>query len=171
MEHDRQNCVMQSEYGEPAMRYIALLVAAALPLFATTTAMAQRLPDGTWRATCRDPYVRGGIVGAVCRTADGRWRETRIDPRQCHNGRLENDDGRLQCERGGGGWQGGDRRWTYLATCRDIRQDGPMIRARCQDHNGNWRNSGIDARQCREDVANIDGRLTCADWNRGGRRR
>ena len=138
------------------MRRIALFAALALLSFAGA-AQAQSLPGGTWRETCRDPYLRGGTLGAVCMDRDGNWRESRIDANACRA--FENDNGRLNCARGGGGYGRGG--YSYQASCRDIRQDGPMIRARCQDRDGEWRTSRIDARECRDDIANIDGRLAC----------
>jgi hypothetical protein len=148
------------------MRRLAFLFVFALASFATP-ASAQYLPEGTWRETCRDPYLRGDTLGALCMDLNRRWRESRIDVSECRGGRIENDDGRLQCERrggwGGGGW-GGNAGGTFRASCRDIRQDGPMIRARCQDQDGNWRTSRIDARECRQDIANIDGRLACIEY-------
>lgn len=144
------------------MRRIALFAAFAFFSLAGA-AHAQGLPGGTWRETCRDPYMRGDVLGAVCMTRDGAWRESRVDAGECRFG-VENDNGRLNCARGGGGWGqgGGPRGGSYLATCRDIRRDGPMIRARCQDQDGEWRTSRIDARECRgDDIANIDGRLAC----------
>jgi hypothetical protein len=145
------------------MRRVALFFALALLSFAGT-ASAQSLPGGTWRETCRDPYMRGDTLGAICMTRDGDWRESRVDAGDCRGGGVENDNGRLQCARGGrDGWGGGRNRGSYLATCRDVRQEGPMIRARCQDQDGDWRTSRIDARECRYDIANIDGRLACLD--------
>ncbi|GIL38227.1 CVNH domain-containing protein [Roseiterribacter gracilis] len=143
------------------MHRVALLLALALLSFAGS-ASAQSVPGGTWRETCRDPYMRGDTLTALCMTRDGQWRESRIDAGDCRGGGIENDNGRLNCA-SGGGWGGRRAGGSYLATCRDVRQDGPMIRARCQDQDGEWRTSRIDARDCRNDIANIDGRLACFD--------
>ncbi|MDB5366398.1 MAG: hypothetical protein JWM77_2325 [Rhodospirillales bacterium] len=147
------------------MRRVALLFALALLSFAGS-ASAQALPGGTWRETCRDPYMRGDMLGAICMDRDGQWRESRVDAGECRRG-IENDDGRLQCSRGGGRGAG-QVTGSYLGSCRDVRQDGPMIRARCQDQDGNWRVSRIDARDCNDDIANLDGQLACVQ--RYGRR-
>ena len=55
------------------------------------------------------------------------------------------------------GLPGGD--WTR--TCRDAALDGQILRATCRDSRGTWRQTWLDLRQCRGDVANEDGLLVC----------
>jgi hypothetical protein len=58
-----------------------------------------RMPAGSWRETCRGRDMRGPMVFAQCQGIGGRWRDTRIDVRDCRSGRLANLDGRLVCDR------------------------------------------------------------------------
>lgn len=57
-----------------------------------------RLPDGSWRQSCRGGEVSRGMLSAVCESAKGRGRETSISLSACPNGRFGNDNGRLVCE-------------------------------------------------------------------------
>ena len=57
------------------------------------------MPDGSWARTCREPFMRGSVLTAVCEDGDRRWRSTSIDVRQCYGGRVRNTYGRLTCER------------------------------------------------------------------------
>lgn len=58
-----------------------------------------RMPGGSWRQSCRGQDMRGPVVFAQCQGIGGRWRDTRIDVRDCRSGRLANLDGRLVCDR------------------------------------------------------------------------
>jgi hypothetical protein len=52
---------------------------------------------------------------------------------------------------------------SYLATCYDVRQNGPILSAMCDDGSGRVRPTRIDIRQCgRGDIANAGGRLVCS---------
>jgi hypothetical protein len=57
------------------------------------------MPNGSWARTCRDSYMRGSLLIAVCEDGNRRWRPTSIDVRQCYDGRVRNTYGRLTCER------------------------------------------------------------------------
>lgn len=57
-------------------------------------------------------------------------------------------------------------RGSYLGSCQDVRQRGPILEAECEDRGGNLRPTRLDIRDCgRGDVSNRNGRLVCA----GGR--
>lgn len=56
------------------------------------------------------------------------------------------------------GVPGGD----YQLTCRDIRNDGNVLKANCQKVDGGWRSTSLDTRSCRNQIVNEDGRLRCA---------
>src|SRR5882672_9439068 len=64
-------------------------------------------PGGSWQQTCRNANVNGGTLYAQCQRMNGGWRYSSIDPRQCGNGGVANNDGNLVWEGGGGG--GGDK--------------------------------------------------------------
>jgi hypothetical protein len=66
-------------------------------------------------------------------------------------------------------------RGSYLQSCVDVSQNGPFISAACRDRAGRFRPSRIDTRNCRGDIANNNGSLTCGgggaappDRRRGG---
>ena len=62
-------------------------------------------------------------------------------------------------DRGGGG---GRPRGSFYGSCRDIDQDGPMLRAMCKDRRGDWRPAQINLRRCGgAPIANQNGRLSC----------
>jgi len=51
---------------------------------------------------------------------------------------------------------------TYRETCRDVRMQGDILRARCQNTESRWRDTSLDdVYRCVGDISNIDGRLTC----------
>jgi CVNH domain-containing protein len=51
---------------------------------------------------------------------------------------------------------------SYRATCRDIRQDGNSLRARCKDMDGRWRETQLDdIGRCVGDITNVNGELRC----------
>jgi hypothetical protein len=56
------------------------------------------MPGGSWQRTCRDARMSGPILTAACEDRDYRYRPTSIDVRQCDGRRLENRDGRLECD-------------------------------------------------------------------------
>ena len=75
-----------------------------------------------------------------------------------------------QEQRWGGGWGPGDGRTpqgSYQQSCRDIRTNGNTLTATCQDSRGRWQYSSLNYRDCRSEVVNDNGRLTCR-WNGGG---
>lgn len=61
------------------------------------TGSSSRIPDGSFRATCRDIAVGGGTLYATCQTARGAWVPSALSeyPR-CAN-EIRNTDGRLEC--------------------------------------------------------------------------
>lgn len=136
--------------------------------------------SGSYMRTCAPIYVRGDDLRARCQTRDGRWTWSTLDGFDRCGGRIVNIDGQLRCgdrdrddwdrDRGGdrdGGDRGGDHdrglpRGTYSQTCRDIEVRGDTLYARCQARDGDWRSTELpDVYRCRDDVTNIDGRLTC----------
>jgi hypothetical protein len=58
---------------------------------------------------------------------------------------------------------------SYQQSCRDVavRGNGVLV-ATCTAANGQWVNSRLDIASCRrDDIANINGQLTCARYNNG----
>jgi len=56
---------------------------------------------------------------------------------------------------------------TYTDTCTDAHWDGSILYARCQRMDGGWRNSSIDSRNCRAQILNLDGYLSCGQATSG----
>lgn len=116
-------------------------------------------PAGSYTQTCTHVHMRGNSLRASCQTSDGRWVDTTLDGYNSCVGDIVNDEGRLECTRGGGRQvpQG-----TYTQTCRQIYVQGDTLRAQCQDRNGRWVWSQLaDWDSCRSGVVNLDGQLHC----------
>ena len=56
----------------------------------------RRPPPGSYMETCRNASMSGGLLQANCRSVNGRWMNTAIDPRACR-GDIANFNGRLAC--------------------------------------------------------------------------
>jgi major membrane immunogen (membrane-anchored lipoprotein) len=52
---------------------------------------------------------------------------------------------------------------SYQQTCRDIRDNGSQLNAKCQNRSGQWRNTSLDYRNCQGSVVNDDGQLRCSE--------
>ncbi|HRD30042.1 MAG TPA: beta/gamma crystallin-related protein, partial [Caulobacter sp.] len=61
------------------------------------------LPGGSYQRSCRDITAFNGRLYARCQTPGGGFVDSEVYYRACAQGRVENVDGRLQCE----GWSGG----------------------------------------------------------------
>ena len=135
--------------------------------------MVGNLPAGSYRQTCQNVNVGPHRLRAECRTMNGSLRHTVLSNwRQCA-GEIVNRNGHLVCEaptrpgmayvydpdtfsdvRAPGG--------SYAQTCTDISQSGHVLEASCRTRAGVWTRSALPrAQQCRGDIANIDGSLTC----------
>lgn len=132
---------------------------------------AQSLPPGTYLETCTNPRVDGGwgsrydgTLRADCPDTRYRYRSTSINA-DCH-GDIANENGQLRCR--AYGYQGGGSLppGSYRMTCYGARMNGGTLSATCMDAYNNRRGSSIAAGNCRGgDIANLNGRLSCA---RGG---
>lgn len=171
---------------------IALLAIAIWPL----TAQAQNVPSGSYQSSCQNIDADWQRLSAVCRKRNGQWNYSTLeDYRRCR-GDIANDNGRLTCVEGGGGYNDGDYHdgdqngggyndgdWTprgsYQQSCRQIDADRNTLRAECRDRDGRWRYTELqDYNRCRGDIANMNGMLRCSngggddqygggDWPRG----
>ncbi|MFM9864741.1 MAG: beta/gamma crystallin-related protein [Micropepsaceae bacterium] len=74
-----------------------------------------RLPGGSWRATCQNGRVYGGVLYATCRDNYGSWRASTVDLRNCRTN-VVNENGRLVCGGSGGGGGGYSRITIYRHT-------------------------------------------------------
>ena len=151
----------------------ALLLGMALP--------ANAQASGSYQATCRRIQASGAFLTAECRDPSGKYHSSTIAYTQC-KGDIGNNNGTLFCNgamatgaapAGGGG--GGGRAsgggapaasndpasGSFRATCRNIQTAGNMLRADCADPSGRYHGSSIAFGQCRSDIANSNGMLSC----------
>ena len=127
-----------------------------------------RTPQGSYQQSCRDIRISGATLTATCQDSRGRWQYSSLNYRNCRDD-IANQNGRLACGwngGGGGGW-GQIPAGSYQQSCRDVRANGNTLTATCQDSRGRWRSSSLNYRDCRGDVANDNGQLTCR-WNGDG---
>ena len=55
-------------------------------------------------------------------------------------------------------------RGSYLESCTEVDRNGPFLEALCRDTRGAWVPSRLNLASCgRGEIANINGRLTCAE--------
>lgn len=55
----------------------------------------------------------------------------------------------------------GQARGSYRDSCKDVRQNGSMLRALCRNESGDLVPTAIDTSRCRDPIANTNGSLTC----------
>lgn len=152
---------------------ITLLLALwALPCSAQG-AYGQGYPQGDYIQTCRNIHTDGDRLIAECQTHEGRWLRTSMDDVDSCRGQIVNNDGNLTCAQGGNGygrdrdrrgnWQNGLPQGDYVQTCRNVSLQGDRLYAECQKRNGGWRRTSLDdVDRCNGNIANNNGRLTCA---------
>ncbi len=144
-------------------------------------------PTGGYAQTCQDIRTNGTTLEARCQTRDGNWNRTSLqDFNQCTGG-IENDDGRLVCNKRTNNEEGyrrgehqGDRRDNgqgyrhdqrengapyggYMQSCQDIRTVGTTLQANCQKKNGKWRQTSLrNFNRCTDQIENNNGKLVCS---------
>jgi len=149
------------------MRYLMLVALFVMLILArpkTSSAVAMDdYPGGTYQQSCKNINMRGDDLRARCKDNRGRYHDAVLDGADRCWGDIANSDGRLVCEKNGTLPSGG-----YAQTCKDVRVRYGVLRARCQDRNGDWRDTSLEAfSRCGAAIENIDGQLRC--MNRGDR--
>ena len=119
---------------------------------------SSKLPSGSYKNSCRDAYTEGKRLYAECQRRDGSWKKSSINYKNC-NKNISNDNGNLIC--GSSDNNGKIPPGSYKKTCRNIYKDGNVLEAECKDKNGNWRNTSIKFKQCKDGLKNDNGRLRC----------
>ena len=134
------------------------------------------IPSGTYTETCRNIHMVGDRLEAECQARDGDWRGTSLDNVGQCNDQIINNNGKLVCPQGEGGygpgygydqrreggWRGGIPSGTYTDSCRNIQIQGDRLTAECQERDGDWRKTSLDDFQrCPSPPANDNGRLVC----------
>ncbi len=56
---------------------------------------------------------------------------------------------------------------SYQQTCRDIRDNGSQLNAKCQNRSGQWQNTSLDYRSCQGSIVNDNGQLRCSSDSSG----
>jgi hypothetical protein len=125
-------------------------------------AAAPSQPAGSYADSCKDIQMKGTTLHAVCKSLDGREMATSLkDANRCAEG-VANINGILNCEASGVLPPG-----SYIATCKDVKQQGSTLSATCNDGKDHWRNTFLrDANKCNGDIANQNGTLRCTALNR-----
>ncbi|HRD47653.1 MAG TPA: CVNH domain-containing protein [Caulobacter sp.] len=157
---------------------LAGLAAAAATIVCAVAALAQSsslpLPPGSWRDSCGDAraYSQNGgkVLTARCTKAGGGTEISSLRYDQCR-GDIANRNGRLVCGNPGPlpprppvATPDG----SYRQSCRNAVMISGRLHAECRDRGGAWNHTSIDPAQCRgRDIANDDGRLTCAGGGGG----
>lgn len=144
-------------------------------------------PSGGYTQTCQEIRTSGNTLEANCQTISGQWNRTSLQNFNQCIGEIENNDGRLVCNKGGNNGQGyrngdqqGDRRDNgqgyrngdrqngapyggYTQTCQDIRTSGSTLQANCQKKNGKWRQASLrNFNLCTSEIENNNGKLVCS---------
>ena len=155
-------------------KYGALaLIALAASFVVSAPAEARWAPDGSYASTCRHVQYDGDMLTAACQRRDGSWRNSYLPNADDCDGMIVNNNGQLECSRGG--WRDRDRDYadgapagSYQRTCSNIRMDGYTLKATCQRRDGSWRWTQLeDAYDCDGRVGNDNGRLVCGGGGRG----
>lgn len=125
-------------------------------------AAAPSQPAGSYTDSCRNIQMKGTTLHAVCKSVDGHELPTSLkDANRCTEG-VANINGILNCESSGVLPPG-----SYIATCKDVKLQGSILSATCNDGKDHWRNATLrDANKCNGDIANQNGTLRCTALNR-----
>lgn len=127
-------------------------------------------PRASYVESCRQIYLRGDTLRAICLTSDNRWVWTSLDGVSQCRGDIVNVDGQLRCSRESYRDPSRDRdrdsgylpAGSYRLTCRDIERRGDRLNAVCQNTDGNWNSTWLeDIDRCVGEIENIDGNLRC----------
>ncbi len=130
------------------------------------THAATSLPPGPYKDSCTKIQMKGTTLHAVCKNFDGREIETSLkEANGCSQG-VTNLNGFLNCEVSDVLPPG-----SYLATCKDIRVQGTILYANCNNGKDQWLPAEMrDAHKCTGDIANQEGKLRCTEIKKVERR-
>jgi hypothetical protein len=125
-------------------------------------AAAPSQPAGSYTDSCRDIQMKGTTLHAICKSVDGHEAPTSLrDADRCAQG-VANINGILNCEASEVLPPG-----SYIATCKDVKLQGTMLSATCNDGKDHWHSTSMrDANKCNGDIANQNGTLRCTALNR-----
>ena len=114
-------------------------------------------PSGSYQQSCNNIYMTGPILNANCLRRNGQVSQTTLNVLNCKGSDISNQDGQLTCGGGGGQIPSG----SYQLSCNGAYMMGPVLLARCRDISGRMVSTQLNVQNCRQDIANINGNLTC----------
>jgi hypothetical protein len=165
------------------MRFNLWTGAAAVALLSLAN-MPANAQTGSFQSTCRNIGTNGSMLVAECRDPSGKFHSTSLNYTQC-KGDIGNNNGSLFCNgataapanvnggnangnsgRGNGNGPGNaaaadPAAGSFRSTCRNIQTSGSTLSAECADTSGRYRGSSIAFTQCRGDIGNNNGMLSC----------
>jgi CVNH domain len=121
------------------------------------------LPTGSYQRSCSFAQTDGHTLTATCKDRSGHdVRTTLSDYAACRND-ITNMNGVLHCSKidlppGG----------SYARSCDDIWVDGTTLFARCRRIDGTWVQANLAYKGCTNDIANLNGTLSCTVSSRLG---
>jgi CVNH domain len=118
----------------------------------------ERIPEGSYHATCEGIRMDGYRLKASCGTERGTWRRSSLDVRAC-DGDIVNQDGYLRCVQDDR-YYGGLPPGSYIRSCTNVKVRRGQLEADCRRDDHRWQPSRIAANACRR-FRNRDGRLAC----------
>jgi hypothetical protein len=118
--------------------------------YLTCTRGDSPLPNGSYKASCRNLNVQQSTLYATCRNVNGAWKEASLPLAYC-NYQIYNANGVLACSLPGG---------SYQRSCRNARVRNDQLYAECKTRDGDWVNAAAPA-ACSRDLANDNGVLKC----------
>jgi len=141
------------------IKYLAIFpLLTLLFLFYTDPVSAQTgTPPGSYKKSCKDIQIIATKLWAVCEKADGSYEKSTLSYQHCE-GDISNNNGRLSCKQKAGKQPPNG---SYKNSCKNIRVDGNQLKAKCEKKNGNWNNTSIKYNNCKGDISNNNGELSC----------
>jgi hypothetical protein len=113
-------------------------------------------PFGSYQLSCNGIYMTGPILHASCLNRNGRAWETTLNVLGC-KGDIANQNGQLSCQGAANQIPAG----SYQQSCNGAYMTGPVLRAKCRDQSGRMVQAELNVLGCRQDIANMNGYLTC----------
>ncbi|HEY2113148.1 MAG TPA: CVNH domain-containing protein, partial [Dongiaceae bacterium] len=113
-------------------------------------------PFGSYQLSCNGIYMTGPILHASCLNRNGRAWETTLNVLGC-KGDIANQNGQLSCQGIANQLPAG----SYQQSCNGAYMTGPILRAKCRDQSGRMVQAELNVLGCRQDIANMNGYLTC----------
>ena len=141
---------------------LVLVLSAVSSLYA----MAQsKIPEGSYKKTCKNMHVVGDFLIANCENEKGEWINTKINMDYCVRD-IRNENGVLKCKQKPAPKPPAG---SYTNSCRDIKVQGKQLKAICKNRNGKWKSTSINFKKCDKKISNDNGQLVCGKAGGGGK--